>query len=152
MSLSKDITKYFDRSSKKKDLSDQSKEGNSGDEPKKIRQEKSSIESFSEMSDDVFAESLKSPACVKILINCLRNAEKQMKEIFLLAKSTQEQQIKAKRQLNDLHDSVQFISDKFKGYEEDRAKKNKIIGNLQSEDRILSSKLSKLEKQVDQQE
>ena len=27
MSLSKDITKYFDRSSKKKDLSDQSKEG-----------------------------------------------------------------------------------------------------------------------------
>ena len=55
MSLSKDITKYFDRSSKKKDLSDQSKEGNSGDEPKKIRQEKSSIESFSEMSDDVFA-------------------------------------------------------------------------------------------------
>ena len=104
------------------------------------------------MSDDVFAESLKSPACVKILINCLRNAEKQMKEIFLLAKSTQEQQIKAKRQLNDLHDSVQFISDKFKGYEEDRAKKNKIIGNLQSEDRILSSKLSELEKQVDQQE
>ena len=104
------------------------------------------------MSDDVFAESLKSPACVKILINCLRNAGKQMKEIFLLAKSTQEQQIKAKRQLNDLHDSVQFISDKFKGHEEDRAKKNKIIGNLQSEDRILSSKLSKLEKQVDQQE
>ena len=55
-----------------------------------------------------------------------------MKEIFLLAKSTQEQQIKAKRQLNDLHDSVLFISDKFKGYEEDRAKKNKIIGRWQA--------------------
>ena len=39
MSLSKDITS-FDRSSKKRDLSDQWKEGNSGDELKKIREEK----------------------------------------------------------------------------------------------------------------
>ena len=35
MCLSKDITKLFDRSSKERDLSNQSKEGNSGDEPKK---------------------------------------------------------------------------------------------------------------------
>ena len=48
MSSSKDITKFIDRSSKKRDLSDQSKKGNSGDEPKKIREEKSSIESLSE--------------------------------------------------------------------------------------------------------
>ena len=58
------------------------------DEPKKIKEEKSSIESLSEMSDDVFAENLKSPACVEILFNCFRNVEKQMKEIFVLAKST----------------------------------------------------------------
>ena len=152
MSLSKDITIFFDRSSKKRDLSDQSKERNSGDEPKKIREEKSSIESLSEMSDDVFAESLKSPACVEILFNCLRNKEKQMKGIFVLAKSTQEQQIKGERQLHGLHDSVLLTSDKFKEYEEDRAKKNEVIGNLQSEVRILSSKVSKLEKQADQQE
>ena len=81
MFLLKDIT-FFDRSSKKRDLSDQSKEGNSRDEPKKIREEKSSIESLSEMSDDVFAESLKSPVCVEILFNYLRNVEKQMK-IFI---------------------------------------------------------------------
>ena len=67
------------------------------DEPKKIKEEKSSIESLSEMSDDVFAENLKSPACVEILFNYLRNAEKQMKEIFVLAKSTQEQQIKCEK-------------------------------------------------------
>ena len=73
MSLSKYITNFFDRSSKKRDLSDQSKKGNSGDELKKIREEESSIKSLSEMSDDVFAESLKSPACVEILFNCLRN-------------------------------------------------------------------------------
>ena len=94
MSLLKDITKYFDRSSKKGELCDQSEEGNSGDEPKKIREETHSIESLSEMSDKVCAECLKSPLCVEIHFNCLRNAEKQMKEIFVFAKSTQEQQIK----------------------------------------------------------
>ena len=101
MSLLKDITKFFEK----------------GDELKTIREEKSSIESLTEMSDNVFAESLKSPACVEILFNYLRNVEKQMKETFVLVKSTQEQQIKDKSQLNDLHDSVQFISDKFKEYE-----------------------------------
>ena len=54
MSLSKDIAKFFARSSKKRDLSDHSKEGNTGDEPKKIREENSGIESFSEMFDDFF--------------------------------------------------------------------------------------------------
>ena len=101
MSLSRDITKFFDKSSKKRDQSDQSKEGNSGDEPKNIREEKSSIDKLSEKSNDVFAKSVISPACVEILFNCLRNVKKQMKEI--LAKSTQEQQIKGEKQLNDLH-------------------------------------------------
>ena len=67
MFLSKDMTKFFDKSSKKRNLSDHSKKGHSGDEPKKIREKKSSNERLSEMSDDVFAESLKSPACVEIL-------------------------------------------------------------------------------------
>ena len=58
---------------------------------------------MSEISDNVSAESLKSLACVEILFNYLRNVEKQMKEIFVLAKSTQEQQIKGEIQLNDLH-------------------------------------------------
>ena len=54
MSLSKDIAKSFARSSKKRDLSDQSKEGNTGDEPKRISEENSGIESLSEMSDHFF--------------------------------------------------------------------------------------------------
>ena len=69
-----------------------------------------------------------------------------------MAKPTQEHQIKDKRQLNDLHDSVQFISDKSKEYDEDWAKKNEIIENLQSEVMNLSRKVSKLEKQADYQE
>ena len=55
------------------------------------------------------------------------------------------------RQLNDLHDCVQFISDKFKKYEEDWAKKLEILGNLQSEVGTLSRKVSTLEKQAEQQ-
>ena len=60
-----------------------------------------------------------------------------MNDIFVLAKSTQEQQIKGEKQLNDLHDSIQFISDKFKEYKEDQAKKNEIIDNLKLEVRTL---------------
>ena len=48
-------------------------------------------------------------------------------------------------QQNDLYDSLQFIWDKCKEYE-DWAKRNEIIGNLQSEVRTLLSKASKLEK------
>ena len=76
MSLLKDITKLFDRSSKKRYLSDQSKKRNSGDELKKIGEEKCSIKSLSEISDDIFAESLKIPVCVELSFNCLRNIEK----------------------------------------------------------------------------
>ena len=57
--------------------------------------------------------------------------------------STQEQQIKDKRQLNDVRDSVQFISDKFKESEEDWVKPS-----IRSQ----GFKVSKIEKQADQQE
>ena len=70
MSLWKDITIFFKRSSKKSDLSDQSKKRNSGDEPKKIREEKCSIESLSYMLDHDFAEGLKSPVCLELPFNC----------------------------------------------------------------------------------
>ena len=60
-----------------------------------------------------------------------------MKEIFVLAESIQEQQIKGERQLNDSHDSVQLFLDKFNEHEEAR-EKNEIRGNLQSEVRTLS--------------
>ena len=45
-----------------------------------------------------------------------------MKEIFILTMSTPEQQIKGKRQLNDLYDAVPFTSDKFKEYGQKRMK------------------------------
>ena len=128
----RDITKFSDRSSKKRDLGDQSKEGNSGDEWEKIRREKSSIGSLRDVNRCFCREFKISYMCRNSFFNCLRNVEKQMKEIFILAKATQEQKFKGERQQNDLHNSAQFISDKFKEYEEGRAKIIEIIGNLQS--------------------
>ena len=64
MSFAKYISKLFEKASKKRDLSDQSK---TWEIPKKMREDKSSAESLTDMADDVFAESLKSPECIEIL-------------------------------------------------------------------------------------
>ena len=51
------------------------------------------------MAGDVFAESLKSPEWTEILFNCLRNVERQTKDIYILAHSTKDRQIKDEKQL-----------------------------------------------------
>ena len=109
MSLCKDISKFFGKASKKRDLNDQSK---TCEDPKKMKEDKSSTGSLIDMADDVFAESLKSPECIEILFNCLRNVEKKIKDIYI-AHSTQDHQIKGEKQLIDLTESVNLLSDKF---------------------------------------
>ena len=88
MSLTKDISKFFKKASKKRD------------DPKKMREE-CSTGNLTDMADDVFAESLKS-LCTEILFNCLRNVKSQTKDIYTLAHSTQDHQINDKKQLIDL--------------------------------------------------
>ena len=117
-----------------------------------MTEDKSSTGSLTDMADDVFAESLKSPECIEILFNCLRNVERQTKDIYTLVHSAQDHQIKGEKQLIDLTESINFLSDKFKEYEEDRAKKDNIIQDLKSEVDSLSTKVEKLEKRQDQQE
>ena len=58
-----DISKFF---AKKRDLSDQS---NDGDEAKLVREESSASSSSPNSPSDVFQESFKSPDCMKILIS-----------------------------------------------------------------------------------
>ena len=82
--------------------------------------EESSTGSLIDMTDDVFAERLKS-VYILILLNCLRSVERQIKDIYTLAYSTQDHQIKGEKQFIDLTESINFLSDKFKEYEEDRA-------------------------------
>ena len=75
--------------------------------------------SSTDMADDVFAESFKSPELIEILFNWLRNVERQTKDIYTLAHSTQDHQIKGEKQLIDLTESINFLSDKFKEYKLD---------------------------------
>ena len=75
--------------------------------------------SSTDIADDVFAESLKSPELVEMLFNWLRNVERQTKDIYTLAHSTQDHQIKGEKQLIDLTESINFLSDKFKEYKLD---------------------------------
>ena len=59
--------------------------------------------------------------CVKKPIDCiLRNVERQTKHVYTLAHSTQDHQIKGKKQLLDLTESINFLPDKFKEYEEEK--------------------------------
>ena len=89
-----DITKFFDR--KKRELSSQSVDG---DDSKKPREESNNSTSTPTSPGDVFEESLKSGDCVKILVNCMQNIEKQVKSLFLLAQENKEKHIKGKSDL-----------------------------------------------------
>ena len=76
----------------------------------------------------------------------------QTKDIYPLAHSTQDHQIKDEKQWIDMIESINFLSDKFNEYEEDRAKKDKIIQDVKSEVDNLSTKVQKLQKLQGQQE
>ena len=92
-----DIVKFRDvKSSKKRVFS--SEQSETGAEPKK-QKEGSRNESSTSTLDDVFAESLKNPDCVLILVNCLRILEQQVKETFDLARKSSESQIKGELSL-----------------------------------------------------
>ena len=63
-----DITKLFNRRTKKRDLSKKSK---TGEDPKKVREgslDCSQISQTSDIPDDMFTESLNTPDCVAIFV------------------------------------------------------------------------------------
>ena len=101
-----DISKFF---AKKRDLSDQS---NDGDEPKRLREESSASSSSPDSPSDVFQESLKSPDCTKMMLNCSKNLDKQVKELYILAQSNNEKHIKGEKQLLDLTKSINLMTKK----------------------------------------
>ena len=114
-----DITKIFQRGTKKRDLRDKSK---TGEDPNKFREgslDCSKISQTSDIPDDIFVESLNSADCLAILFDCLKNLESKMKEIMVSSKETAASQIKGEKHLSDLMDSFQLISDKFDKFEED---------------------------------
>ena len=75
----------------------------------------SQISQTSNIPDYIFFESLNSPDCVAVLFTCLKNLECKMMETLVPSKEITARQIKDEKQLSDLTDSVQLISDKFHG-------------------------------------
>ena len=87
-----------------------------------------------------------------ILFNCLKNVEVKVKEIFDLANTTNEGQIKGEEQLKCLTESVEFISAPFEEYEADRKKNDEMINSLEQKVLGLTEKVNKLSSLVDRQE
>ena len=75
-----------------------------------------------------------------------------MREISVSSKETTASQIKGEKQLSDLADFVQLISEKFDEYEKDRKAKDALIIKLQTQVTELTDKVSNLSVQVDEQE
>ena len=73
--------------------------------------------------DNLLEGSLKYEECVKIPVKCMRNLEKEMKEIHSLAHSTNDNHIKVKKQVTYLSKAMKFLSEKFVELEKDRLKK-----------------------------
>ena len=110
------ITTLFDR--KKRELSSQSADG---DDSKRPREESNNSTSTpTSPGDDVFKESLKSGDCVKILVNCMQNIEKQVREFFLLALENKQKHIKGESDLSELTKAIDLISGNFDDCERER--------------------------------
>ena len=146
-----DTTKIFN--SKKRDLSNNL---NTEEDAKRQREESPSESANVSMLDtpktpgDVFEESLKSEDSVKILLSCLRNLEKEVKDIHKLALSNNNQ-IKGEKQLADLSESIKFMSDKFDEFEKEGQEQKKVIEEVRGDVSSLNEKLNGLTEQVDQQ-
>ena len=139
-----DIGKYFS-SSKKCNLSDNSKEAA---DPRKAK-EATSSSSYSD--HDVFEEGLDSSSCRSILFDCLKNLESKVNEIFANTNTLKENQIKGEKQLTDLAETVNFLSEKFHEFEADRKLKEEIIKSLRGQVSVLHDDFKKMEAQLDQQ-
>ena len=87
-----------------------------------------------------------------ILFNCLKNVEVKVKEIFDLANTTNEGQVKGEQQLKCLTESVEFISARFEEYEADRKKNDEMINSLEQKVLGMTEKVNKLSSLVERQE
>ena len=117
-----DIQGFLNRSNKKRNLSSGPKED---DKPKRQREESPDVSCLESQTSpgNVFAESLKSNECVKILMRCLKNLEIEVKE---LKQTNNANQIKDEGRLLNLKDAVDFISNKFDDFGCYRLEKEKL--------------------------
>ena len=103
----------------------------------------------SDIPDEIFTESLKSPDCVNTLFSCIKNVEKQITQIFESTNEIKEGQIKGEKQLAELTEAIDFSSNKFDEYEKDRKEKEERIKTLEDCLINMSKRVDSLSGQVD---
>ena len=114
--------------SKKRDLSDKSRNGEDS------RKHRDNSDNDSSLPHDAFSDGFNSPECAEILINCLKV---KVKELFVLHKDTKNSQIKEEKQLDSLADTPELLSTKFDELEKEDKKISELEKNVDS----LESKL-----------
>ena len=108
---------------------------------KKVRE--GSLEENPEV-DSVFTNSIDSPECLQMLFNCLRNVEKNIKEMREMQEKTQSSQFKGELQLNELNEAVELITKKNDQYETERKKKENLhwkVSEMSNELEVLKNSL-----------
>ena len=95
---------------------------------------------------DIFEDGVESADFQKVVFNCLKNLEEKMNDLYMLANSNKEMQIKGDKQLIDLTSSVEFLTFKFDELERERKEKDEIINSLQIEVSSLTVEVKNLEK------
>ena len=79
--------------SKKRDLSDKSRDG---EDSEKVKES----DSLSSVPDQVFSDGLNSWELAKLLVNCLKSIKNQVKQLFTFYEEAKESQIKWLSHLN----------------------------------------------------
>ena len=68
---------------------------------------------------------MKSPECLHILVNCMKNIEVKIKETCEMNQVTQDNQIKGEYQLRDLFKSIELYKEKFNELEMKKGRRRK---------------------------
>ena len=93
-------------------------------------------ENTGSLSEEVFADGLKSPNCAIILVHCLLSIENQVMELFALHEQTKYTQIKQQ-------ESLDLLSNKFDELEREHKKKKRKNNRVWGKDRVLVKELFK---------
>ena len=80
--------------------------------------------------DDIL-EGLSPHDCVAILVNCIKNAEKQLAEIFSNTEETKSSQVKGEQHLIELFKTLLLTYGKSDEYKRERAEREKIMKGMQ---------------------
>ena len=121
--------------SRKRDLSDKSKDG---EDSKKAKES----DNLNSVPDKIFSDGLNSPELAKLLINSLESIENQVKELFTFHEEADESQIK-------VTESLEFMSAKFDDLEKEIKKKDEKINQLEKTIENLAEKQKSLSSEID---